>query len=292
MYKTLIFTTVLFVLSVHLCRAGEVPFTLEKGLIVVKAKIKKDIPVDVVIATGSPTSYVNMGFVLRNKIQPGYTSDKNGQALIFVSVTQIILGDEKPVSLNMKGSSLESSTEKAGREIAATLGADFFKGKILQIDFKKKVIRFLDAPIMDYKALISIPPSGGMRTLVFPMDQEAETFMGQPVVLPVVDGAVLNGSKVRTLLDTFIPYPVTVSPSAIKQFGFGTVPDKGTTQSSQLKSFNFGGFSIPDIPTILVGKNAGFDEDWKNHAAVLGIAILQNFTVTFDWKEKMVVLER
>ena len=116
--------------------------------------------------------------------------------------------------------------------------------------------------------------------------------MYRPVVLPVVDGLTLNGAKVRALLDTFVPYPVTVSPDAITQFDLGTVPDKGTTQATKLKSFSFGGFGITDIPAMLLGKNVGFDERASDHGAIIGVALLQNFTATFDWKEKIVVLER
>ena len=292
MHKILIFAASILIFSASACWAGEVPFTLEKGLIVVKAKIKKDIPVEVVIATGNASSYVNMDFVLRNKIQIGYTSDKNGEALLFVDIVQIIVGDEKPASLKMKGTSLESSNAKAGREIAATLGADFFKGKILQIDFKKKVIRFLDTPALDYKLARSTPPLSDSKTFVFPMGQSSENFMGQPVTLPVLDGVVVNGSKVRSLLDTFVAYPVSVSPDAIKELKLGTIPDKGATQPTNLKSFSFAGFDVPDIPAVLVGKKAGFDVGLRDYGVVIGVAIIQNFTVTFDWKEKMVVLER
>lgn len=273
------------------CFGSDIPFTLEKGLIVVKAKIKKVIPVDVVIATGSQTSHVSMDFVLRNKIVPGYTADRNGEALLFVDVIEIILGDEKPVSLKMKGSSLESSYMKTGREIAASLGADFFKGKILQIDFKKRLIRFLNAPAMDYKEALTTSGLRDKKVFVFRMDQVSENFLGQPVVMPVIDGPSINGVTVRSLLDTLTPYPVTLSPDAIKQFGFGSIPDKGTTKPAKLKSFSLGSMDFTDVPAILAGKNAGFDESYRDYGAIIGVAVLQNFTVTFDWKNKMVVLE-
>ncbi|MEJ7847237.1 MAG: hypothetical protein WKF92_04000 [Pyrinomonadaceae bacterium] len=57
------------------CLAGEIPFTLEKGFIIIAAKIKKDIPVKAAVSTGSPHSYLNPDLIQRHKIRLGYTSD-------------------------------------------------------------------------------------------------------------------------------------------------------------------------------------------------------------------------
>ena len=43
---------------------------------------------------------------------------------------------------------------------------------------------------------------------------------------------------------------------------------------------------------MVFGKNSGFDEGLREFGAILGIGVLQNFNVTFDWKAKKVVLER
>ena len=277
------------VLAASAGKAQDIPFTLEKGLIVVKAKIFRDIPVDAVIATGNASSAVNLDFVLRNKYTPGYTNDRKNEPVIFVDVLKIAIGDQSPGSLRMMASSLADAGTRTGREIALLLGADFFKGKILQIDFKNRVIRFLKVPPLDYATAFSQPP---VSTFVFRMEQESQSFLGQTVTLPVVREASINGSKVRSLLETYVPYPITVSPSAIKEFSLGQMPPKGTMQSGNLKSFSLAGLDIPDIPARFVGKGAGFDTDVSDYGAIIGVAVLQNYKATFDWKEKVVVLER
>lgn len=71
MIKT--FIVILFTLTIvsSPCLAGEVPFTLEKGFIIIAAKIKKDISVEVAVSTGSPHSYLNPDLILRHKIRLG-----------------------------------------------------------------------------------------------------------------------------------------------------------------------------------------------------------------------------
>jgi hypothetical protein len=280
---------VVFSLAAIPVLAQDVPFTFEKGLIIVKATAFKDSPVEAVIATGSPSSSVSMDYVLRNKITPGFAVNPKGQNLTVVDVPRIIVGDASPVSLPMNGGSLANVYTRAGREITMILGADYFKGKILQIDFKSRVIRFLkDAPL-DYKAAMSQPPD---KTFVFRMEQQGETFLGQPVTLPVVNGAIVSGNKVRSLLETLIPYPISVSADATKEFSLGSVPAKGASQVGKLDSFSFAGLEIPNIPTQFVGKGAGFDSNVRDYGAIIGVAVLQNYRATFDWKEKVIVLER
>jgi len=271
-----------------LSAAQDIPFTLEKGMIVVKATAIKNAPIEVVIATGSPDSIINMDFVLRSKILPGYTSGRYGEAVPFVDVPNISIGDHKPVSLKMKGSGMASVVKTLGRQIEAVLGADYFKGDILQIDFKARVIRFLKTPPVDYKSIATQTST----SWVFQMDQLSETFLGQEVTLPIIVGATFDSEKLRSLIDTAVAYPVTLSPAAIKELSLGDPPVKGTSRSDTLKSFSFADINAADIPAKFVGKDAGFDTPLKDHGAIIGVGVLQNFTVTFDWKDKKIVLER
>jgi hypothetical protein len=270
---------------------ADIPFSLEKGMLILKGTVRKDVPVEVIIATGSPDSLVNMAFVQQHKIVPGYTRDKHGEPVVFVVLTRIVIGDQKPLSLRMKASGLVRARSMLGREITASLGADYFKGKILQIDFKSRVIRFLDSSPIDAKTARSQLMDRSSSTTVLEMTHDSQTFLGLPVTLPVVDGVVINGARIKSLIDTAVPYPISVSAAAIKEFKLGSVPEKGTLQTVSLKSFSFAGLNIPDIPTKFVGKDADFDVGLSQYGTIIGVALLQNFKVTFDWKEKIVVFE-
>ena len=86
-------------------------------MIVVKATAIRNTPIEVVIATGSADSIINMDFVLRQQSStPGYTSGKYGEAVVFVDMPNIAIGDHKPVSLKMKGSGMANVVKTLGRQ--------------------------------------------------------------------------------------------------------------------------------------------------------------------------------
>src|SRR5688500_17639895 len=158
-YKIKFFAIPFLVLTTSaLCLASEVPFTLEKGHIIVAAKIKKEIPVEVTIATGSAYSFLNPDLIRKHGSKLSYTGDRpitgrNDRTIHFAEVPQIIVGDEKPSSLYMKERSFAALYAKIGREIGAILGADFFRGRIVKIDFERKVLVFYAKSPFDYAQL-------------------------------------------------------------------------------------------------------------------------------------------
>ena len=289
---------VLFSLSVLAspCVAGEVQFKLERGLIIIPVNIKGG-PVEAVVSTGIPESFLSSDLIIKRKITLGYTNDgpvtgRNDKTIVFADVPQIIVGDEKPVSLTMKQRSLDSISKAVGREIGLILGADYFKGKIIQIDFKSNVIRFLEKSPIDYKKVKTSVVGSDSVSLLFKMDKPVQNIFGVGLNLPVVGDISFDGSKIRTLFDTGETAPFAISPSAAKQLGMVPVPDKGTSKVGQIKSIGFNGYQVDQVPVLVFGKEAGFDQGLEDYGAVLGIKVLQNFLVTFDWKEKMIILER
>ncbi|MEJ7847236.1 MAG: hypothetical protein WKF92_03995 [Pyrinomonadaceae bacterium] len=190
----------------------------------------------------------------------------------------------------MKNKAFGEMNKKIGREIGMILGADFFKGKIVQIDFKKKVIRFLEKSPVDYNSLKLKVASAIQQPLLFKMDQLYRTFYAVELTMPVVEGITFNGVKIRAFFDTGSAFPVLISPAATKEHALAPVPEKGSSKVGQIKSMNLSGYEIPEVPVMLFGREAGFDESLKEYGAIIGLGIMQNFTVTFDWDEKMVLL--
>src|SRR6266550_2678998 len=170
---------------------SEIPFTLEKGHIIVSAKIRGNTPVEVVLATGAEHSLINAGILEKYKLQASYTGEGiiTGSSLdrvvYFVTVPDIRVGDVKITSLYMRFGAQAASqiSERIGREGFAILGADFFKGRVVQFDFRKKTIRFLNhAPEYvaqanaNFASLRMRPSSEAMR-------------------LPITEEVAVNGKK-------------------------------------------------------------------------------------------------
>ncbi|HEV2801733.1 MAG TPA: hypothetical protein VGW12_14760 [Pyrinomonadaceae bacterium] len=260
---------------------SEVPFSFEKGYVIVRASIKDEKEVEVVLATGSEHSVVDSGLLNKYKLPSFYSGEGpvmgNSQDRIYFysPVTGIRVGDIKGLSLSMRLGSLADASGRVGREIFGILGADFFRGRVVQFDFKKKVVRFLPG---------SYP--GTAKSITLPM-----SYYKERVTLPIVENVTFDGKKIKTLLDTGNLTVLSLSPAAAKQLGLSSLPEKSEPRADKISSLRFLDYEIAGVPALVYAKGTGFDRDIKEYGAVAGIALLQNFTSTFDFRTKVVVIE-
>jgi len=278
----------------------EVPFSFEKGLVVVKAKIKKDILVEVVIATGSQYSIADSELLKKYKVPidsrgaerpPILFTDLYGPIPDFVSVPDVSVGTAKTSSLSMGlGSTLQLS-KAAGREIFAILGADFLKGRVVQVDFKNRVIRFFDHSLSelsrdkDEAALLT-------RRIILPMN-ESDDPLHLNLPTPAVVNATFNGKTARMLLNTGMITVVALSSSAAKKLGFTIPTEKSSPGSVRIASLRLGTYELNDVPVVVAAKGTSIDQTLEQYGgAAAGSLFLQNFIVTFDFRSKVVILER
>jgi hypothetical protein len=151
----------------------------------------------------------------------------------------------------------------------------------VQFDFRKKVVRFLaHAPIVAPQA------SGASEFATLTMRPSSE-----PLRLPVTEDVLFNGKKINTLFDTSALTVVSLTPSAAKQVGLAPPPDKGPPRTDKV-SLRLGGMEFTDLPVTLHAKGSVFDHDSTGYGGVLGIALLQNFVITFDFRDGALILER
>ncbi|HYP54298.1 MAG TPA: hypothetical protein VEQ42_12190 [Pyrinomonadaceae bacterium] len=260
----------------------EVPFSFEKGYVVVQVKVKGKLPAEVLLSTGSEHSTVDFKMLDKYELQAAYTAvgvvtGRNDQTVTFSPVPDIRLGD-KSWSLNMRLGSTHTVSAKLGREIFGILGADFFRGRVAQFDFGAKVFRLLP------KSPEAAPANAGGRA-VLPMK-----FYKDNVTMPLVENVMLNGQKVKTLLDTGTVTTLALAPNTSKQLGMPTPPEKADPVADKVKTLRLDAHEITDVPVILFAKGAGFD--FSGSGAVAGTVLMQNFVATFDYRKKVVILER
>ena len=277
-------------------KASDLPFTIEKGYLLVEGTYKKDQKAEFIVATGLSTSIANIGLAVQNKIRLSYTADGpvtgyNDKTITFGSIPDVAVGGLPAVSLNMKLSELADVKRKLGRDVFAVLGMDFFKGKLLRIDFAKRVISFLDKPaIADYSA--ASKSTGDPKRQVYKMDFYEKKFDGSSEIsLPVIDGIMYNKKPVRTLLDTGIASAVNFSSAAGKEIGIAELPVAGSSRSGSV-SITLLDKELENVPFVVFGKEMGFDRSLRDYGAIIGLGILQNFILTIDGKAKYAVLER
>lgn len=106
------------------------------------------------------------------------------------------------------GSTLQLS-KAAGREIFGILGADFFKGRVVQVDFKNRVIRFFDHSLSE---LPKDKDEGALleRRIILPMN-ESDDPLNLHFPSRVVVKATFNGKIIKILLNTGMVAVVALS---------------------------------------------------------------------------------
>ncbi|HEV7646479.1 MAG TPA: hypothetical protein VGO50_21270 [Pyrinomonadaceae bacterium] len=290
--KNFLLAATTFLLLAAPCLAEDLPFTIESGFIIVSARVKKDISVEVALSTGLPSSVVESAPNEKFKLQTSYTNDgpvmnKNSKVYLFMDVPDIIVGSAKPTALKMALSPQFGVGKKIGREIFGVLGADFFKGKIIQFDFLKKVVRSLD-----HSPETAAPSAAGNSSMTFKMTGTVDTPVNLAISVPVVQEILYNGKKLRTLFNTGSGLPVAISSGAMKELQLDPLPEKGKTVVGKVKSLKMYDLELNDVPSLFYGKDAGFEQDRIEYDAAIGLGILKNFIATFDFKEKTVTLER
>jgi hypothetical protein len=274
---------------------SEVPFSLQKGFVIVAAKIKGNVPVVVVLATGADNSFTDPAFLKKYDLSAGYAADgpvtgRNDKTYGFAIVNNLSVGENRPRNLNMRFGSLANLSTQLGQEIFAILGADFFKDQAVQFDFKNKVIRFFDklpAELTDTKN----PNFNATKTTVLKMAPKESNPFQATLLVPVVQDVQINGQKTKLLIDTGIATSLVVSSATAKKVGL-TVPAEGGPPRDDKVTLVLNSSELTDLPVLIYAKGTLGDERVSKYGAMAGSVFLQSFVATFDYKKSVVVLER
>ncbi len=272
---------------------GEVPFKFEKGYVVVAGKIKGREPVEFVVATGDTNSSVNLGVVERYRLSMYYTgvgrvTGFNDKTVSFATLPDVSVGPAAATALYARLISTAEVSKLLGREIFGTLGQDFFKGRAVQFDFAKRVMRFLDREAAE---ALRAKAAGAGGAAVFRME-EGKDMYEQPVAVSLVDKVMFDGRPARVLLTTAVPAVLALSPSTAKKLGYDAPPEKAAPLKGSVAELRLGPLEFSGVPVLIYPKGAGAEERFGAGGALAGTAFLQNFVVTLDFRGKTVVLER
>jgi hypothetical protein len=266
--------------------AQEIPFKIEKGYVLVEGTTKGDIPFEAAVSTGSTYSFYNEASLKKLHMIETSSSDTPGtvftkdNALTLVYEPLTIAG-QKPVEIRMlaRHDAFDAMSRALGRKIDFILGADFFDGRVVQFEFRFRVLRFLNKPPVDeYKPGTSTLPDGGIR-VVSKMTGNVQSMFGTMLTLPVSDEVTLDGNKAPSLLNTGVVMPVTARPNVARKSG----------SAPATVNVAFGEYQMTNVPVRVDDIKDQYD---RSYTAIIGLGVLQNFTLTLDWKNKWIVIEK
>jgi len=284
-------------LVVSSARAGgkqqvvEIPFDFYHNEIILQVKVNGKGPFNMMLDTGTDPSGIDLNTAkdIGLKLHPlGKPAAGGGTDVNLTYYTEMSLVEVAGFTVkNVETLALDLSkmSERLGKPLHGVLGHSVLNGRIVQIDYPNRVVRFYSQPLF----------SKGANT----PKRSVLSFRYADNVL--LDDVFVNGKKMVANLDTGSSGSFNLTPAAVGYLGleeeFNGAPVStdvgynGVSQNRQGKVNNVtvGAISVDAPAVIFFGKGTGRDK--KPWGLNIGNAFLKDFVLTIDYRNKLVMLE-
>jgi predicted aspartyl protease len=274
----------------------EAPFEFVHNQIVLQVKINGKGPFNVLLDTNTDPSAIDattgreLGLQVESKGAPATGGGTESNAVYPTKLSAVELGSLTAKDVLAATISLTKLSERIGRQIHGVLGYSFLKDRIVQIDYPNLKLRFY--PTTPYPALQFAPNT--VDKVAFPMRREDGDV--------IIDSVFINDQKMKATLDTGSSGGFALTPEAVKTLGLEEQALDGKSETGTgynddyehkvgvLKSVRLGKIALDSAPATFWLVGTGHDN--KSYQVNIGNGFFQDFVVTFDFRNKMVVFER
>jgi len=274
--------------------AIEVPFIFAHDEILVRVRIGQQEPVMMMLDTNTDPSSINLsfaqsqGFKLR-EIHGQVTGGGSGQPRVFLTkIERTELGSLLARDLEAVAIDLTKVQNRLGTQVQGVLGYNFLAGRVLQIDYPAKVLRF-------YRSSSALPiAKNGQAVFPFRLGEDGEII--------IMEGVVINGQNAKATIDTGSDGTFALTPAAVESLSLTEVAShgqagtstgyKGTVQNTRGKvdRIALGPIEIASPEVVFWGKGAGLDRrPWE---VDIGNAFLKDYILTLDYQNKRIALQK
>jgi len=273
----------------------EIPFEFHKNEIILQVRVNGKGSFNMMLDTGTDPSAVDLttarelGLKLHpvgNEITGG---GKDANLGYYTKLPLVEVGGFTVKNVDALAVDLSKISERLGKPLNGVLGHSVLNGRIVQIDYAKRVVRFH-----------ARSPFSNATTQVNTSKRTVMAFRYNDNVL--IDDVSVNGKKLVGNLDTGSSGSFNLTPAAVSYLGLeeevsrapvsSDVGYKGVSQNRQGKVSNvtIGAISIDEPTVIFFGKGTGRDK--KRWGINIGNVFLKDFVVTIDYRKKLITLER
>jgi len=263
----------------------ELPFDFLHNQIVLQVTIRGTGPYNFVLDTGTRASTIDLDLAHRLSLPLA-----SGQATMLDDVR---LGGLAVQKLPAVALDLSKVSAELGRPLHGVLGYNFLASQVTRIDYFRRRIRFsTELPFPS-----SAPPPDTSKRISFPMQFRSGS------ILPVLEDCFVNGTKIAVTLDTGSSLGLILFPKAVRMLGLEELArtgipmeaagyqgqarlTKGWVRSMTLKTIDLGAMEVA-----YVRSGYGDNEDVERRGGNVGNATLQDFVLTLDYRDGVVVLE-
>jgi predicted aspartyl protease len=273
--------------------AVEVPFRFEHNEILIQVAIGRHEPVTMMLDTDTDPSSINLsfaqssGFKLR-EIHGQVTGGGAERPQVYLTKLEgVQLGSLPARDLQAVAIDLTKIQDRLGIQVQGVLGNNFLAGRVLQIDYPAKLLRF-------YRSSSGLPNAKpGQAVFAFQLGQDGDILMA---------GVGINGKSVKATLDTGSDGTFSLTPSAVEALGLTEAASHGQPETSQgykgtvqntrgkVDRIAVGPIDIASPEVVFWGKGAGRDRrPWD---VDIGNGFLRDYVVTIDYSKKRIALQK
>ena len=273
----------------------EIPFDFYRNEIILEVKINGKGPFNMMLDTGTDPSAIDLNTAkeLGLKLIPLKTPASGGGTEVnlpygtefsIVEVGGLTVKEVEALALN-----LSKISERLGKPLHGILGHSLLNGRVVQIDYPNRVVRFYSESLLRKAAN---QPNTSKRTIM--------SFRYRDNVL--IDDVLVNGKRVVANLDTGSNGGFTLTPAAVAYLGLEeevsraeSTTDVGyngvaENKKGKVSNITLGGISVDAPDVVFFSKGTGRDnEPWGVN---VGNVFLKDFVMTIDYRRKLVAFER
>lgn len=291
MKKYLLIPTTFFTLTVaHGQINTEIPFLFERNQIIVQIKINDKGPYNFLFDTGTDPSTINkqtaekIGLRLDTIKREGVGYGENPIIAYLCYFPKMALGNISQDSLVSVALNLSVFESKFSIPVVGVLGYSFLYNRRFTIDYPKRKIIF-------YGSELPTPKNILVKQQLILSDIESA---------PAVDSVSVDGHLLKLIFDTGSSLSLKLSRSADSLYNFSKsmtqlkadtlqgYGGKAVSYSGKIKNFKWGKIKLKEVKTSI-------DTNEKTVAGrpvgSIGNELLQNYRVTFDYLDKIVIIE-
>ena len=273
----------------------EVPFDFFRNEIILQVKVNGKGPFNMMLDTGTDPSAIDLttakeiGLKLDSEGRQGSGGGTEKNLAYVTKLPLVEVGGLTAKNIWAAAIDLSKVSQRLRKPLHGVLGHSLLKGRVVQIDYPNRVIRFYAQSPFNKTANQS---NTSKRTLL--------RFRYSDDVL--LDDVLVNGKKMVANLDTGSNGSFAITPEAVTYLGLSDDFNRAPTSSDvgynglsenkkgKLSNVTVGGISVDSTAVVFFGKGTGRDK--KPWGINIGNEFLKDFVLTIDYKSKLVMLER
>lgn len=269
----------------------EIPFLFERNQIIVQIKINDKDTYNFLFDTGTDPSTINkqtaekIGLQLDTIKREGIGYGENPIIAYLCYIPKMSLGNISTDSLVSVALNLSSLETKFSVPVVGVLGYSFLYNKRFTIDYPKRKIIFYKSKLPKSKNILVKQP-------LLLSDSEST---------PTVDSVSVDGHFLKLIIDTGSSLSLSLSQSAdslynflnnMTQFKADTLEGyggKAISYTGKIKNFVWGKLKLQEVKTTI---DPNKKSDAYRPVGSIGNELLQNYRVTFDYIDKILIIEK